>query len=344
MKKTLALLGATALGIIGAGATAVPAQAAAPALAACDDVSDHFVAQPNAEWYADCVPQFGAGKVEFSIDTEDAPEGFLPLTDASVTATTDLDVEAANDYDLAEEGFVKGAFIKLDSNDDIVDDIDDDIDDDDDDDAPSTEQSYYATLAAPITGVRGLSVSDLPEQCDDEYDAAYVVTYGAVTTSFVQTVAGEEVRYDITATPAPKTIAFNVTEGEFSGALDYSAPFCVTDGTRTAAFTGSERPPLPSFIASGQIERNGDVTISPFVEAYDSETGGTTNADLGTFARYVAPVVEEPVTQPAAADDSAELAETGADASPALIGAGGLLVAGLAALVFRGRRRENATR
>jgi LPXTG-motif cell wall-anchored protein len=335
MKKTFVLLGASALGVIGAGVVAMPAQAVEPALAACDSVDEHFVDQPTEQWYTDCVPQFGAGKVEFSIDTEDAPEGFVPLTDESVTVTTDLDTEAAADYGLGEYEY--GAFTVLDAPDDDQGDQDEQEEQED----AATTQRYYGIITAPITGVAGVDLASLPEECDADYETAYVVTYAPVTTTFTQTVAGEEWRYDVTATPVPKTIAFSVND---EGFFDQGEPLCISDGTTTEALDG--QGPGSEYAALTQIQGGGEsdvyVTLAPFVEPLSSEEPGL--ADLGTFARYVAPVVEQPVTQPAADDDAEELAETGADASPALIGAGGLLAAGLAALVFRARRRENATR
>lgn len=58
MKKVLAMSGAAALGATGLGVAATPAEAA-PALPACEDLSQHFNVGKTADsdWYMDCVPQ-----------------------------------------------------------------------------------------------------------------------------------------------------------------------------------------------------------------------------------------------------------------------------------------------
>jgi hypothetical protein len=209
VKKTAAAFAATAFGAVSGGVlVGSPAQAMPSDL--CDAYTDHEITDDgslDADWYMECVPQFGAGKVEFTIASDmDFPPGYVAdLTDPAVTAETNLDVGSATEYGLTPE---HGAFQDI----RIAEERSDATD-------------YEGSMVAPITRVRSVAVSALPEACDGEdYANAYRVDYGSVSTTFTQDIDGEPVSTEIDVTPAPLFLGFTADPDE--GQAEYAEAVC----------------------------------------------------------------------------------------------------------------------
>jgi len=316
LKKTFAALGAAALGL-------VPVAAAAPALAAdttvdCADMDAQVNATGNLtdNWYQDCVPQYGIGKAEFSIvadesdPTAEFPADFVDLSDngnPAITVTTTGDTAALNDY----FGTTIGGVVQY-----PITPVDAGLSD-------PTTQTYVAAVAAPVTSI-GLATgantpADVVTACSVDtaaYTGAWVATFGAVDTTFSQTIDGKNWQYTIVASPAPTY--FFIVEG-----TDGPSTWCVSDGQHTFI-------PGSGGIPDDAIVQLFALVINSVPSFEDVDGPGLYN--LGDFARTVAPI------QPAV------LAETGLDSSglilPAAIAGGVVLIGGglIAAAVVRRRR------
>lgn len=310
MKKTLAAIGASAIGLVSAAAgTAAPA-AAADVTTPCTDISDHVFATGELpdNFYLDCVPQYGLGKAEFTIVPSDTdptatfPEDFLDLSDEGVAKTTTLDGEAIGEY---FEGIPSPIYPGSLS------------------DGDEFHQTYIATIIAPITSVAGVTDENLipgvVTECDLEgttYEAGYVATFAPTDTTFTQTAGGREWKYEVATSPLPTY--FFATFDLVSGGVDETQPWCISDGTHT--WSSVDGLPVPP----DQFYQFVFHTLFDF----DGEEAPT----LGVFA---------PEAQPIA--PAAVLADTGVDATPLIIGAGAFTLFGAAMLAFTriaGRRRR----
>ncbi len=321
MKKTLAAIGASVLGLgsVAAGA-AIPANAAGgPTEGACADIQDQIAATGNItdNWFQDCVPQYGIGKAEFTIvpdednPSEEFPEGFVDLSeigDPAITVTSSLDMAAIGSY-----------FAEIDSPEAVA-----PIYPTQTLESTSTSRTYAASVFAPIATI-GLA-TDIPAAvtaaCSLDtvtYTGQWVATYNPIDAAFSQTIDGEEWKYSITGTPKPSYF--------FIGAEN---DFCVTDGEFTVTQDDSNSGIV-------QVLFGGVFTYIP-----GSITEGPADLQsLGVFSRdglEPAPV-PAPVPVPPAAP---QLAATGADAAslatPGLVAAAVLAAGG--ALVALGTRRK----
>lgn len=346
MKKALAVVGATAIGVGTSTLAAAPA-AADPVTEPCGSFSDHLlgVEELPDNWYMDCVPQYGLGKAEFAIHADDGPppveefpDDFLPLTDPGVTATTTLDPGLLAYQDIFPGGAERrGAFAFIENTEDLP-----------------TSQTYIGMLHAPITGVSAvnleeeiseelaLAISDLCGPILVGYDGpgvpvVFAAEYGATDTTFTQTVDGEDWTYTITATP--ETTYFFLFQDPETGWVDEEAPFCVTDGIGAIGGLGSLAdvdPEDPFNDIQDLFAVIGLAFVAPFPE--DIFGGEIPSLDdfrfIGDFYRLVdAP---EPEPEPA----GPTLPATGSDAAGAmgLAGALALLGAGLASVAVLRRR------
>ena len=100
MKKSVALASASVLGV-GAVALGGTSAQAAPVVDACTTANDHTISYPDIgdNWYMDCIPQYGLGKVEFTIGSDvDLPPEFLPISDPSVASVASNTGPAASTY------------------------------------------------------------------------------------------------------------------------------------------------------------------------------------------------------------------------------------------------------
>jgi hypothetical protein len=331
MKKTLAAIGASVLGLAGAlGATAAPASAALPA---CTDATDHVVnpaVSASDDWYMTCIPQYGMGKAEFSITTpasDPFPAGFS-LDDGKQAVVSTPSTAQTQQYftplyaiDHSDTPVFTGPFLNL-----VM-----------DGSSTPTEQSYGkdTTLAAayPVVSV-GKSTAALPAECTPAsdpgatYEGEYVVTYAPVTAKFSETVGNIVRSVTVTYTPAPLFLALNFdTTAAGSNGFSTSLPQCVTAGGNTTFAAGSADFIEFIFITGGvaTYDPNELITLDP-ATANPAVDGATLGSQMGAFAATSTPV----------------LATTGVDAVPAGVLGLSLLATGVVAFVFGRRRRANA--
>lgn len=311
MRKTTALLSASTLGVVAVAAgAAVPASADIITEPRCDVFGDHLttmpdLSDPDVDWFMACVPQYGVGKAEFTLDGPDVgfPDGFDLLTADSVSSP-DASGLAAYYGDADFDAWVIPFQVE-------------------DPDAASLR--VIGTVFAPVTSVGRLDETPpaVAEAC--EVDAAatvhvFVSYYAPVTTTF-SVVGSDGVTYSapVTLTPDPTYYVVEETDDPADPAL------CVTDSSATFKDSGSG-------IGLGQI---GMIMVPPYVwfaaleESPDAESLFGLLPDLGTFA-FAAPA---PQVQP-------QLAATGAEnVLPLAIGAGVLGVLGTVLFVVARRRR-----
>lgn len=346
MKKTVAAISASVLGIGGAiVAAAAPASAAIPT---CSNVLQHEVdpsVTPADSWYMECIPKYGMGKAEFTIttpSTDPFPASYaLDNGHQTVTSTpTAAHVKAyfKPEAELIGESLTyTGAFVDL---------------AEDSTDSTSTSQVYgtdlsspvETTVAYPITSV-GLATDGLPADCTPlgsgaTYDGEYKVTYGPTTTHFSETIDNVVHAVTVTYTPPPLYLGLNFNSADEALGFDETKPLCASSGGQTnfapdfdesapddgidwvsVAYNATTLPPTLETLspANGSI---GDIIDDPDPGALITAT--TTN--FGSFAATSTPV----------------LATTGVDAGPAGSLGAGLLSLGIIATgisVVRRRRR-----
>ena len=300
MKKTVAAGSAVALGVIGAAMPlmAVPAQAASAST--CNSFGDQAWSDSVDNWFQSCIPQYGLGKVEFTISSDtDFPADFKDLTDPSVTVTTTADVANINAY-YGET--LTSPFSGLIRSDDGSD--------------PKLQQ-YQSTGVAPlslegnqggvfrVSSATAVSPANLPVACGPySYANAYAVTFEPLDVTFSQTVNGEPWVYHIVISPETLYIAGTVGPGGWDG----GAPLCMVQGTfANGGMTASDEGWTAA--SSDSIER---------LNMYPSFDG---DYFVGNYPRAV----------PA-------LPATGLDLAAPMGVAGGLLLAGLSVLAIRRRR------
>ena len=157
MKKRTAIIGSSLLGVAAAVAVAAPASAVGPTISTpCTNVEQHTLGvDGGANWYMDCIPQYGAGKTEFSIaasasdPTATFPTGFEPLTgsDVTTTATVDTPDGAAPYFDVTAptKGFIQFG-------EDVA-------------DSTASVQEYDGLMLYRIASVQSIATTSLPADC-----------------------------------------------------------------------------------------------------------------------------------------------------------------------------------
>jgi hypothetical protein len=272
----------------------------------------------------DCVPQYGMGKAEFTITSENAdhptrtfPAGFS-LTDPSTTTVTTSDNETAIAAYFAPDTFTGGFTQFADQTPPVPD--------------PTHAQGYQGFAAFPIASVVHTDISHLPTDCtsaSQAYTGVYAVNFKPVTTTFTKTISGTAWKYVVTATPKTLFLGLNFAAGAFT-----NAPQCAATGTNDA-YAATAADLNYSTITGDNATLGGLDTVDPFVGTF------LPSANLGVIAPAADPVT--PVS-PTASGPS--LALTGINAAPAEWLGGGLIAAGLLFLGLRlagiGRRRRHA--
>lgn len=343
MRKALALAGAAAIGV-GASTIAAAPAAAEPVTEPCEGFIDHLTitGEVNDNWYMDCVPQYGLGKAEFTIHAgeepadgdpppaDEFPDGFTPLSDPSVTATTSLDPGLAA-YELFDSPERRGAFPVLMQTADTP-----------------TSQDYLGLVYAPITGVASGSEENItaemvalcePELTDAVVDGelvAFVASFGPTDTTFTQTVDGEEWAYTISTPPPPVAFFLFVDEDEL---IVTDAPLCITDGVGHIAGVGIGDVDFEDPVESlGFFAYVALALVSPLPEQIEEleDLEFPELRFIGDFYRQVEEPIEEEEPTPAAPT----LPATGSDVAGAagLAGALALLGIGLASAAALRRR------
>jgi LPXTG-motif cell wall-anchored protein len=333
MKKTLAAVSASILGLAGSlGASAAPASAALPS---CGDATLHVV-NPTVvagdDWYMTCIPQYGLGKVEFTINPTSGntfPAGYS-LVDGHQTITSTPTAAALETYfgpfyDVENSGTppFSGALLDL----------------FEDPGSTPTSQSYGNTntvlQAYPIVSVAKVT-SGFPAACTSDtptpsYQGEFVITYGPVTTTFTETVADTIQKVTVTSTPAPMYLGLNydTAVGGVDG-FDTLKPLCASSGGLTSYAASAAANSISwNLVAAGAATNDpGYLTTLDPATGFDLVNGVPPVSNDGAFT-----VTSDPV-----------LPETGVNAVPAGILGGSLLLAGIGAFVFGRRRRAGAHR
>jgi len=219
MKRSIAAIGAAAIGLTGAAVAAVPAQAATTP--DCVTSGDHTLkADPAAgNFYFDCIPQYGTGKAELSISNADGiSDEFSILEPEDATLSGSVDNAAASAYfdETTSAGIIiagRGA-------------------------STATAQDYNAILATPVSSIRKISASALPSSClqgNVDYEGAYIVSYTPIsitaktTASSGQTIDGTPGKFFMAVRPQPLYLGLNFT----GAAFDEDAPQCAVTGSMT---------------------------------------------------------------------------------------------------------------
>ena len=305
MKKTVAAGSAVAMGVIGAAMPLMAGPAQAASAQPCDVYSDMAWSDSVDNWFQSCIPQYGLGKVEFTISSDtDFPADFKDLTDPSVTVTSTADVADINAY-YGET--LTSPFTDLSRIDDGTD--------------PKL-QRYQASQVAPlslegnpggvfrVSSATAMSPANLPEACGPfSYADAYAVTFEPLDVTFTQTVNGAQWVYHIVMSPETLYIGGTMEPGGWNS----GAPLCMAQGTfMTGGLTASDEGWTEA--SSDSIER---------LNMYPSLTG---DYFVGNYPRAVP------------TPDSPALPATGLELVAPLAVAGGLLLAGLSVLAIRRRR------
>jgi LPXTG-motif cell wall-anchored protein len=306
--KTSAALATTS--IVGLGLAtlgAMPAQAA-DVTTPCENVYDHNPGGTTVSdnWYMECVPQYGLGKVEFTVDSEvDFPAGFASLDDPSVTSVSANTGPAASEY--MDSTFPVAGFTYLGET-----------------DAQAQQLTYQGLMMFAISGVSAMDVSALPDGCGaGPYAYAFRVDYLPATVTFTQTIDGKVWTVVVTYTPSPLYLGLNFTDDDPID-FDDGAVQCASSDTGTLVGQPDDfsqtvvlGPHASHFPSSDVIG-----SLSPFPNADpDDDPIGV----LGSFA---------------ATTPKPELAATGVETGGlGLVGGLSILVGSMLALFWRRRRR-----
>lgn len=281
---------------------------AAPVTDACTSASQHdYTAGTIGDnWFMDCIPQYGMGKAEFTISSAD------PLP-PEFLPLDDPGVTSvySGDADAAAAYFgVSGApngFVSLNMDGDVY--------------------TYEGLPIFPITGVTPIDYSELPAGClvdSHTYDYAYRVDYSPITVTFTQSIDGVEWSVDVTFAADSVFLGFNFN-GPDNVTFDFDRPQCIANSSSTLLAFNAD--PLGEILLGSWAPWSPDGTMPPSVNA-------AATLALGDFV----------VQQNSAPDPG--LADTGADVSPVVIGAGvAAFLAGTALFVVsrvQRRRRDSA--
>jgi hypothetical protein len=310
VKKTIAAVGAAALGLGGA-LVGVAAPATAEVTTPCADATLHEPSPTgtyDTNWYMDCVPQYGVGKVEFTITSETPfPAGF-DLSDTAMTTTSSaVTPAAANTYWGTTPPPIGFDFLATPNNAD-----------------PNT-QDYAGAMYFKVSGVAGADETTPPAACTenaDSYAYAYTISYADNTVHFSTTVDGVTKQYDVSSSVAPVTLYLNLSP---SGNFYPDDPQCATNGSATLYASGNGDPFYDQITLT---HASGDLSPFPLAITIDFPIDATfpLPGDLGAFAE-----APEPAALPA----------TGPTESGALAGlAAGLVALGASTLMVLGARRR----
>jgi LPXTG-motif cell wall-anchored protein len=234
MKTIMSAGSAVALGVASVVAPLVVAPANAVGTApVCNPGEPADISGDFDNWYQACVPQFGLGKVEFTISSEtDFPADFKDLTDPSVNVTTTTDLDLLNFY-LSSD--VDSPFLGLSRTDDGSN--------------PKLQRYQAASLmteslaAFKIAAVSELSPAVAPAACDafldvgDSYPRVFSVTFEPLDVTFSQAVNGQEWIYRVVMAPGTQYVAGTLPPGEDD--WDSDEPLCISQGNYLAGGSSS---------------------------------------------------------------------------------------------------------
>lgn len=337
MKKSVALVGVSVLGLAGAvsGATGVQAAPVLPAL--CTNAGQHTLsatATAGADWYMDCVPQYGLGKAEFTIHSSAAqlPTGFVALNDPSVTVTSTTPPAPPAYFGSAPSGDFIGVVKQSED---------------------ASSQTYSAHYVAPVLGVAPILPSALPTGCNPDvnvYNSAYAVSYGATSTTFTQTTpAGITSTVAISIPARTLYLGFSIVGNLFNtGAAACASDLITTNfaaNSTDANFAIATRDHATVGQSAGTV--NPEDTFDPLGLTLDPVVNGgvfpSTPTQLGTFALVSTATPVTPASPVVAVTPQPTLAATGQN--PAVNAALGALFLALGVgLSLIARRRRSSVR
>jgi LPXTG-motif cell wall-anchored protein len=312
MKKTIAAAGAVTLGLGGAvlGA-AMPASAVDPSTDPCADYTEHVpaVGGVSGQWYMDCIPVYGVGKVEFDLTSPvDFPDDFSFIdihSTVGVAGETYFQLTEPNDRGIIAYGLNAA----------IVDRVAD----------------IRGQVIIPIDEVEAILPTALPAGCQSAtfgYANAYQVSYLPVTITSSQVINGVTYSYQFTYAPPPMQLGLNILN---TGAFDVTKAQCAASDAG-ALFAVDATDPLFDLVTRAFATRDNFNTLVPYTSA-TIETG-----DGGDFAF----INDDYIGVVTLANDIRVLPATGPTPAPLAVVAGGLLAAGLAVLSVLGIRRRRA--
>lgn len=327
MKKRTAIIGSSVLGVAAAVAVAAPANAIGPTITTpCTNVEQHVLGTTGGtNWYMDCIPQYGAGKAEFSIaasasdPTATFPTGFEPLSDSAVPATASVDTPAGAAPYFAVSAPTKG-FLTL---------------EEDTADSTASKQTYEGVMIYKIASVQSVAISSLPADCattGDPYLSAWEVTYEPATVTYDETVGGDKYQYTVTSAPQPLFLGLPLdpaADNGFNGSA--TASFCASDGTN---FIQAEEDSVQAeyiYFAHATVstdDASEAISLAPYPDFDEDSAGFPSTGLLGTFDPTVTPI----------------LATTGVDPMPAGLFGTGLAILGAGAVVTTSLRRRRSRR
>jgi hypothetical protein len=297
MRPSVALASASAVGLVAAvGGAAAPAMADDVVTTPCATITEQtsVAPTPHDNWYMDCIPQYGLGKAEFTIDSDvPYPDEFLDLDDPNVETSTNLDTDALAAY---------FGSTPLDDSSAVTVQLLDETD---------SSQRYAGLWIAPITSVGAVDQSTVPTEHPEiaaachldevSYVYAYKASYGESNTTFHQVIAGQNWDYTIGGTSPDLYFFFPELDGP-----DDTAAVCITNGQYTV------------YGAVGDIDSTLLTVAIWVVPPYSFPLTEDELYDLGIFSRV----------SPKLAATGAPV-----DSAPALAAAGGLLSFGLLAVL-----------
>lgn len=314
MKKSMVLAGASAVGVGMVAFGAAPGAVAADVTVPCDTVDDHNVTSGTLydNWFMDCVPQFGAGKAEFTVtSTYTLPGDFLPLDDPGVTSTYSGDAAAAADY-FGVSGMPAGWLNLMMA-------------------PPGGDPlEYVGNPIVPISGVGPALASDLPAACETDsnnYSHIYRVDYPETSWQFEQSAGGFEWSVTVTHPATTVFLALSLDTPTLDNEPFDDSAMCLTDGTTTTFGLYNQMPETLLVMTWPFWFEDNSTAISPLLL---SESGP--DPDLGDF-----PLAR---SSPAGGGSGPGLADTGAEVSPLLLSAGAIALLGGAALLAITRARK----
>ena len=328
LTRTVAASTAAVLGVVGSMAGAVPAHAVTTGPVGIDPCAD-LASMVNGvndlttlmdfsqAFVMPCVPQYGLGKIEFTISSDhDLPQGFA-LEDGLATAVTD-DFNIQDVVDYAGVGAADTLSLQSFSAFQSMYRVDDGSD--------PTSATYQALLILPLESVEVVDVADLPAECTGTYTHAYRVAAQSRTTTFTGQTGLTAWSVPITVTPTPIQFAVNM-----------SADGTTTNGDSCISILDQTQP--ISGVTDPLIYKAGTMILLGL--GVFAAAGLTGNLDLPFDFSVRTTPVETDVT----VTESPALPNTGVDTNALVAGATGavsLMVLG-GYLVTR-RRRRSATR
>lgn len=362
MRATTLLAGAGILGLGASAAIAAPAAADSGPVVYCDNISEHVptTSSTTPDSYFDCVPQYGLGKVSFSIESEDGdyPDGFDLSARKHNKVTSNFsnsELSRAETYagsmlypavlDLEPLGDVTSGTLDPAAAAALPPELESALED-----LPSltvdpesfstaageSTQSYFGLLVFRIASVERIDETAAPFACRSEgtetYTDAYRITYKPTRLNFTTTYGGQVWKHVVTAAPPELELYLNLDPTEVSSTVPFmngyadGTPQCgVSGGTSLAGVYANDGSfgdePADVLLAFNSF------LLGPYIFDVTSIDGPDDIPSAGFFSGSMI-------------SDGSELAETGTEGTLSAIVAGGALALLGASLLLRARRRR----